>query len=415
MKNKKPSRLNSIAILGLLLAWPAASFAQLKVEVLETVKIHESHIYGYFPSLQMLSTGELICDFSLHPDTDEIEGSFWGYVVSTDKGKTWGMRHTAGAIYREAAYTRDPPLSDGSMLVVAGYPLPGPGDDYRNLLTTSCRLSAGGKTALYQWDVSIRLPQPAFRVKMYDKITGVASIGPGRIKEAAFFMFNGTLLAAQDGGWVTTMHGKFENDRYMRSVVVKSDRSGKNWEFVSSITSDELVTAAMEFENETLTSKRIEGFSEPRLVRLPDGRLFVVMRRGSNNVMYKAWSKDDGKTWTKPASIGFRGVEPAMLRMANGALALCTGRPDTIAVRFSTDDGESWGHATALTKGFENPDSPRGRGQKSTCYTGLVEVEPGKLLVVYDHLPFVEGWGLNPADKPEAMNTIYGTFVKVDR
>ena len=125
--------------------------------------------------------------------------------------------------------------------------------------------------------------------------------------------------------------------------------------------------------------------------------------------------EDDGKTWTKPASIGFRGVEPAMLRMANGALALCTGRPDTIAVRFSTDDGESWGHATELTKGFEHPDSPRGRGQKSTCYTGLVEVEPGKLLAVYDHLPFVDGWGLNPADRPDAINTIYGTFLKVDR
>ena len=39
MKNKKTSRLNSLAILGLLLAWPAASFAQLKVEVLDTVKV----------------------------------------------------------------------------------------------------------------------------------------------------------------------------------------------------------------------------------------------------------------------------------------------------------------------------------------------------------------------------------------
>jgi hypothetical protein len=45
----------------------------------------------------------------------------------------------------------------------------------------------------------------------------------------------------------------------------------------------------------------------------------------------------------------------------------------------------------------------------------VVEVEPGKLLAVYDHLPFVDGWGLNPADQPDARNTIYGTFVKVSR
>jgi hypothetical protein len=43
----------------------------------------------------------------------------------------------------------------------------------------------------------------------------------------------------------------------------------------------------------------------------------------------------------------------------------------------------------------------------------MVEVEPGKLLVVYDHLPFVEGWGLNPENNPGAVNTIYGTFVRV--
>ena len=56
------------------------------------------------------------------------------------------MRNTAGFIYREAAYTRDPALSDGSMVVVAGYGLPGPNDDYRNLRNTSWRLSDRGES-----------------------------------------------------------------------------------------------------------------------------------------------------------------------------------------------------------------------------------------------------------------------------
>ena len=413
MKNKKPSRLNSLAILGLLLAWPAASFAQLKVEVLDTVKIHESRHYGWFPSVQMLSTGELICDFSLDGDVATFESNFWGYTVSTDQGKTWGMRHTAGALFREGSYTRDPALPDGSMLVVAGYFVPKQGDDYRTVQAASVRLSDGGQTALFKRDVFVHLPKAAQRLKLEETtLTNFESLGGSKIKEAAILSFSGTIVAARDGGWLTTMYGKWEGDQYFRTIVVRSNSEGKVWDFVATIAADDAADAALAREGETKT----EGFAEPRMIRLMDGRLFTVMRRGGANIMYKSWSSDEGRTWTEPASLGFRGVEPALMMMKSGILAFSTGRPDPIAVRFSLDGGATWTSPTGLTKGFEldDPKKPQG-AQKSTCYTGLVEVEPGKLLVVYDHLPFAGGWGLNPADKPEAMNTIYGTFVKVDR
>lgn len=400
-------------LLGLLFAAPAALFAELKVEVLETVKVHESRRYGYFPSVQMLSTGELICDFSLDGDVNSIETNFWGYVISGDKGKTWGMRNTAGAFYREAAYTRDPALPDGSMLVVAGYLLPKANDDYRTLVAASLRLSEGGLTALFRRDVTLRLPRPAQRVTMEEtSLTNFQSLGVGKIKEAAMFSFSGTIVPARDGGWLTTMYGKWDGDKYYRTIVVKSDRAAQEWNYVTSIGADEAAAAAMKREGETAT----EGFGEPRMIRLADGRLFAVMRRGSNNMLYKSWSKDDGKTWSEPASIGFRGVEPAVMQMKDGTLAVCTGRPDAIAVRFSVNGGETWTNTTGLTKGFEhkNPSKPHAT-QKSTCYTGMVEVEPGRLLIVYDHLPFVDGWGLNPDSEPKAINTIYGTFVQVSR
>ena len=414
MKNKNTSRLNSLAVLGLLLAWPTAGFAQLKVEVLETVTVHESRRYGYFPKVQMLSTGELICDFSLDADVHTLESNFWGYVISRDKGRTWGMRHTAGAFFREeSAYTRDPALPDGSMLMVAGYLLPVKNEDYSRLHAASLRLSDTGTTALFRRDVTISLPQAAQRVTLEEsKLPNFESLGGAKIKEAALMSFCGNLVAGRDGGWLATLYGKFVGDRYTRVIVAQADSAGKQWEYVSSITSDDLATAALAAERESAT----EGFGEPRMIRLADGRLFAVMRRGSNNQLYKSWSSDEGGTWTKPMSIGFRGVEPAVMQLRDGTLALATGRPDPIAVRFSLDGGATWTSPTGLTKGFEldDPKKPQG-AQKSTCYTGLVEVEPGKLLVVYDHLPFAGGWGLNPADKPEAMNTIYGTFVKVSR
>ena len=236
MKNKKTSPLNSLAVLSLLLAWPAASFAQLKVEVLDTVKIHESRHYGWFPSVQMLSTGELICDFSLDGDVNTLESNFWGYTVSTDQGKTWGMRHTAGALFREGSYTRDPALPDGSMLVVAGLFVPKQGDDYQTVQTASVRLSDGGQTALFKRDVFVHLPKAAQRLKLEETTqTNFESLGGSKIKEAAFMLFSGTIVAARDGGWLTTMYGKLEGDKFFRTLVVKSDKFGKNWDYLSTI------------------------------------------------------------------------------------------------------------------------------------------------------------------------------------
>lgn len=406
----KPSlrlRRFSLPVLGLCLATATLAVAAPRVEVLETVKIHESRRYGFFPSLQMLATGELICDFSLDADSFEVEANFWGYVVSRDHGRTWGMRNTGGMIYREAAYTRDPALSDGSLLIVAGYPLAGPGDDYRNLEAVSVRLSHGGNTSLYSRDVRIHLPQPAERQKQVDNRH---SLGVGTVKETAGMVFCGTITAARAGGWLTTMYGKFDGDKFYRTIVVQSGPAGKDWTYVSTIAND----ANAGRLSDPADARTYEGPCEPRMIRLGDGRLFAVMRLGGSNLMCKAWSEDDGRTWTPPVSIGFRGVKPALIAMASGIIACSTGRPDSIAIRISTDGGNSWTERTELTTGFavEHPGRNHAR-QKSTCYTGMVEVEPDRLLVVYDHLPFVEGWGLNPDTEPTAVNTIYGTFVKV--
>jgi hypothetical protein len=150
MKLSNHLRATLLPLLGLVLASSTASYAALKVEVLDTVKIHEIRKYGYFPSIQLLATGELICDFTLDADDFELEANFWGYVACRDHGKTRGMRNTGGMIYREAAYTRDPSLPDGSMLIV----------DYRNVESIPVKMSDGGNVSQYSRDVRSHLPQP---------------------------------------------------------------------------------------------------------------------------------------------------------------------------------------------------------------------------------------------------------------
>ncbi|MEO8765984.1 MAG: sialidase family protein [Ginsengibacter sp.] len=367
------------------------TFSQVSVKMIDSVKINESKNYGWFPSLQMLSTGELICDVSLDPDVHSVEG-VWAYLISTDKGKTWGKRNTAGVFFREVSYTRDPPLKDGSMIMLAGYPLPGPSNDFQNIETYSCRLSKGGNSALFMNDVKIHLSVPTEKI----------SFTVGKIKEAANMFFTGTIIKSPSYGWLTLMYGKLRGDKVYRTIVVKS-ADLKNWKYLSTIEGDKETDAALDPEGK----KTYQGFCESRMIRLNDGRLFVVMRTGYANLIYKSWSSDDGKTWSTPVSIGFRGVKPSMMLMKNGLIALCTGRPGPVTLRFSQDNGKTWVSPIELNTAI--PIKPY--NYASTSYTGMVELEKNKIYVVYDQVNSDNG--TNPESDNEAMNMTYGKLFEV--
>ena len=116
-----------------------------------------------------------------------------------------------------------------------------------------------------------------------------------------------------------------------------------------------------------------EGPNEADLVRLPDGELLVVARVGKYNVpLVEARSRDDGRTWTLQ-QMELRGVNPQFCQMRDGTLALVYGRPGTHIV-FSRDGGRSWKNRVSLP-----PD-----GYFTTGYGDVEEVEPGRLLVIYD-------------------------------
>jgi photosystem II stability/assembly factor-like uncharacterized protein len=110
---------------------------------------------------------------------------------------------------------------------------------------------------------------------------------------------------------------------------------------------------------------------------------------------------DDGKTWTAPVSSGFKGVAPHLRLMSDGLLACTYGRPGPVTIMFSSDEGKTWTNVTPISHGM------------STQYTDLIEVEPGKLLVVYDRTPY--GWKAIPSSDKSSKNAIYGTFVEVRR
>ena len=90
-----------------------------------------------------------------------------------------------------------------------------------------------------------------------------------------------------------------------------------------------------------------DGFSEPALVRFPDGELLCALRTGSHKPLYAIRSLDDGRTWSRASLLSPRyinpicGIKPQLVLLGNGILALGTGRPDC-TVHFSADRGRSW-------------------------------------------------------------------------
>jgi len=117
-----------------------------------------------------------------------------------------------------------------------------------------------------------------------------------------------------------------------------------------------------------------DGFCEPAMVRLPTGDLLVILRMGSGYPLYSVRSSDDGETWSQPEELPARSIDPKLVRMDTGILALLTGRPD-VTLHLSMDDGKTWPYQATLLRSTE---------RRSTSNTALVQVGSGKLLCVFD-------------------------------
>ena len=223
--------------------------------------------------------------------------------------------------------------------------------------------------------------------------------GPRRKRQAdewyGLYVYR-TIIEMPDGSWLATMYGNFEEDtlpppdrsskrevKYMmRAFVVTSLDRGRSWQYLSTI-------AAPRPEDPIG-----EGFVEPALTRLTDGRLLSVMRTGHHYPLYAAWSSDGGKSWTAPVYTGLdRGADPCLITLSDGRVALSWGRrypegwsrldEEGDAARFSypgdgivnlalsDDGGKTW----------TNHRIARGMG---SCYSTIFEVEPDILFFQVD-------------------------------
>ena len=197
-----------------------------------------------------------------------------------------------------------------------------------------------------------------------------------------------TILEMPDGSWRLTMYGNFDVDtlppldrssqqetKYMmRAFILISRDQGSSWQYLATIAAPQLGDPVG------------EGFVEPALTRLSDGRLLCILRTGHYYPLYASWSSDGGISWTAPVYTGLdRGCDPCLITLVDGRVALSWGRrfPETWstidsqgdAARFkypgvgvvnlaiSSDGGATWVNTKVAQRG-------------GSCYSTIFEMAP---------------------------------------
>ncbi|MFT5466205.1 MAG: sialidase-1 [Verrucomicrobiales bacterium] len=132
-------------------------------------------------------------------------------------------------------------------------------------------------------------------------------------------------------------------------------------------------------------------YHELHAVEAEDGRLIVHIRNHNKpdaGETLQSESRDGGKTWSVPRSIGVWGLPSFLNRLRDGRLLMSYGHrrpPFGNQARISTDNGETWGEPLTISGDGAGGD---------LGYPSTVELEDGSLVSV---------WYEKLADAPRAV------------
>jgi len=189
---------------------------------------------------------------------------------------------------------------------------------------------------------------------------------------------NGTLLMPLLGQLDTRRERKDEEP--VRSVLLRSDNKGLDWEHWSTIAFD---------------PARIITFDEPALGRNKDGVLVAMMRtehqpRARLQNMWMAYSTNDGESWSRPEATNLWGYPADLVLLQDGRM-LCTygyRRPPWGVMGCISDDGLKWDVANEfmIREGGVAPISAH------IGYPHSVQLKNGRILSVDHCFPEKPPW-----------------------
>lgn len=149
--------------------------------------------------------------------------------------------------------------------------------------------------------------------------------------------------------------------------VAESADDGQTWKWLAEIPTRQ-------------GDKATNAYHELHGVEAADGTLIVHIRNHNDahkGETLQTESKDGGKTWSEPHSIGVWGLPSHLLRLRDGRLLMTYGhrrKPFGNLARLSTDNGRTWGEAMTLSGDGAGGD---------LGYPSTVELGDGTLLSVW--------------------------------
>lgn len=346
----------------------------------------------WYPDILKFSTGELMINHSVNPDSNENQTNAQAVYLSRDQGATWDFAYDVNGFHNGGGEVRLS-LPDGRIVGVSTYLRAKPSGQGRRFVAHYWTYDRGGRRyAVEPWAAVVDgLPRD---VEHWEK--------PSRTWWSRINWFS-DIAVLDDGRFVTTLSMRYRGDARETTEALVSEDEGYHWRYLSTIAGPDAVADAT------------EGFDEPCLIVLEGGDLMCVSRVGSGKtqLLARAYSADGGKTWSALDRLPAYSVAPQVVRLRNGTLVLSTGRPG-LFLWFSPDArGRDWQSLDVMAYHNAEVEKPFAMNEKqTTAYTALTEVGDNRVLLVYDRTPF--GWKDVPADSGE-RSQIYLLELEVQR
>jgi hypothetical protein len=354
----------------------------------------------WFPHVSRFPTGELLMTTGIGADVDTnlIEGV--AVQTSTDDGETWSRPYTVSV--RPPVRTT---LPDGTVAGPTFRLYADPPDQARRFVGHYVRFEDAGRRYVCEpW--AVRLDGVPGDVKSPPAPGMWSKIWPHQIG------LHGDVVSIQ-GGILTTAYLTYVGDERYTAIAVFSADDGRTWRYRSTIAGPDVAPGAR------------EGPNEATIVRLGGGELMGVVRVGAGREwpLIRAYSADDGWTWSAPERLPAFSVRPSLRRLSNDVIALSTGRPG-IYLWLSTEPRASDWHSIDVLEHHNAMMDPPHRIRpgtsylsaddafQTTAYATMVETAPGKILLAYDRTPF--GWNPVPVDSDE-RSRVYLLPIDVER
>lgn len=343
----------------------------------------------WFPDLLKFSTGELMLNHSLNADENLNSHNSQAVYLSIDGGKHFDFAYDVNGFHNVCGEPRIS-LPDGRIVGMSCFLKPQPAGQARRFVAHYWSYDRGGRRySVEPWSVTVEgLPRD---VLMWER--------PSRTWWAHINWFTDVIPLA-DNRWISTLSLRYAGDKRESTEALVSSDQGRSWKYLSTIAGPNSVPDA------------IEGFDEPCLIRLDDGDIMCISRVGSGEKqkLARTYSSDGGKSWSAIDRLPAHSVMPQICRTSDGVLALSTGRPG-LWLWLSTDKrGKNWQpidlmahHNAMVDKRWHIVHGEIGNYAgpeiKTTAGTAMVPMSGGRILLVYDRIPF--GWHAVPAKSGE--------------